>query len=77
MKALDAIDFILFAGEGGADDDNKLLEEFNCLGGRQTLDELLLHPNEQVFKKANVLTEKYYRSNVDLLDDPLATVDIE
>eukprot|EP00826_Nyctotherus_ovalis_P054256 TRINITY_DN7095_c0_g3_i1.p1 TRINITY_DN7095_c0_g3~~TRINITY_DN7095_c0_g3_i1.p1 ORF type:complete len:258 (-),score=55.64 TRINITY_DN7095_c0_g3_i1:42-815(-) len=77
VKALDAIDFILFAGEGGVDDDNKLLEEFNSLNGKQILDELLMHPNEQVFKKANVLTEKYYRSNMDLLDDPLATVDIE
>ena len=77
LKSLDAIDFILLAGEGGVEDENKMLEEFNTLKGKELLDDLILHPNELIFNKANVLMKRYYESNEDLIEDPLATINIE
>ena len=58
--ALIGIGNILAIGDEGEECENELLIDFEALGGRDRLEELIVYPNVSVFKKAKAIIEKCY-----------------
>lgn len=43
-------------------EENEILNKYNQLGGKEKLEGLLMHKNEEIYKKASELLENYYKT---------------
>ncbi len=60
LRLLSGIDDILTMTQGGEDEENTMLTEFDSMGGQDLLEDLLKSMDRKVVQSANDIIEKYY-----------------